>query len=85
MEKQDSPGDKPPENKHPVHTLEELLACPDCMKEGEAKVLKHVVDKHFKDADFECVECGLPVKKEESGKEDWNCPGCEGKEARKKD
>jgi len=86
LQKQGSPGEREPTetNQHPVHTLEELLDCPECMKEGEAKVLKHVVDKHFKDADYECEECGLPAKSEESGKEDWECPSCKHKYAKPK-
>lgn len=70
LTKVDSPGEA---SAHPVHTIEDLVNCPDCYP----KIKSAVITKEFKDADFKCEKCGLPVKGEESKKEDWNCPGCE--------
>lgn len=80
-DRQDSPTEKTESNVHPTHTLDQLLDCPDCYP----KLKEKVIAKEFKDADFKCVECGLPVKKEESAKTEWKCPGCKHGFAKPKD
>jgi len=80
LKKQDSPGEKPPENKH-LHTLKEQIDCPDCYPD----IRKKVYDKEFKDADATCIGCGLLAKKEEARKENWECPNCGSKDAEEKD
>ena len=69
------------EEGHKTHaTLSELLDCPNCYPE----IKNAVIEKEFKDASHVCEECGLPVKGEESAKEDWKCPGCEHRFAKPK-
>jgi len=76
-----SPGEREkPENKH-LHTLNEQIACPSCYPD----IRKKVYDKEFKNADAQCVGCGLLAKKEEAGKEDWECPNCGSKTAEARD
>ena len=55
--------------------------CPTCYP----AVSKTVIQKELKEADFECEECGLPVKGEQSGKSDWECKNCGHKYAKPKD
>lgn len=64
------------ENKH-LHTLKEQIDCPSCYPE----LRKKVFDKEFKNADAQCLGCGLLAKKENAEKEEWNCPNCGSKEA----
>lgn len=70
---EEPPVEKPSEESHTkTHTLEELLDCPECYP----KVKRAVIEKEFKGAEYECEECGLPVRKEESEKDDWKCANC---------
>lgn len=71
QKKPDSPGDKPPENKH-LHTLNEQIDCPNCYPD----LRKKVYDKEFKNADATCIECGLLAKKDNIEKEGYKCPNC---------
>ena len=78
---QDSPGEREkPENKH-LHTLKEQIDCPDCYPD----LRKKVYDKEFKNADAQCVGCGLLAKKDEAEKEEWECPNCGSREAEARD
>lgn len=62
------------------HTIEEALDCPGCYP----KIAKKVIQKELKDADHECVNCGLPVKGEVSASEEWGCLNCGGKSAQER-
>ena len=78
----------PPSSSNPEHkshdTIADLLSCPDCGPKWYPDMKKAVIEREFKDADHECEECGLPVRGEESAKEDWECPGCGHKYAKPK-
>jgi len=77
------PKDKRTPEQITKDNVDHVMDCPSCYP----KVKDRVIEREFKDADYQCVECGLPVKGEESGKEDWKCPGpdCESNQARPKD
>ena len=62
-------------------SIEDLMNCKDCYPKAKAIV----IEREFKDADYECEECGLPVKGEQSAKQDWECPSCKHKYAKRKD
>lgn len=54
--------------------------CPDCYP----SVKKAIFQKEFKDADAECDTCGLLTHIADAKKEDWECPNCGGKYAKRK-
>lgn len=83
LQKQDSPGKKDARTPQEItkENVDHVMDCPNCYPLVKAKI----IEREFKDASHECVECGLPVKGEESAKEEWKCPGCEGTEAKAKD
>jgi len=54
--------------------------CPDCKKNIDI-VWKRQIKDHLKDADYKCVGCGLPVRKEDARPEEWKCPNCGENEA----
>ena len=68
-----SESSEPSEHKH--WNAEDLLtsSCPECKAEVEkiGKAIMQKTLKERKDYPFECVECGLGVKKEET-----ECPSC---------
>ena len=73
LKPQSPPSSVEPEHKH--WNAEDLLtsSCPECKAEVE-KIGKAIMQKSLKerkDYPFECVECGLGVKKEET-----ECPSC---------
>jgi len=61
---------KQPEAK-PIDIAEHVKTCKDCYVD--------VYNKVYKPLEFECEECGLPVRIEEE-----KCPGCGSKRARKR-
>ena len=68
----------PSTKKEKHESLEDQIECKDCYP----KILSAVVNKEFKDAEAECDTCGLPVHAEKAKSDDWNCPGCDGKNAK---
>ena len=70
-------GETAPSAKEHKHFKSGDDICPDCYPAAR----KAIFDKEFKGADYKCLGCGLPVRGEESGKEEWNCPNCGGNEA----
>lgn len=63
------------------HSIDDIVDCPNCYPELSEKVIK----KELKDATHECIGCGLPVRGEESGKEEWKCKNCGEEKARPKE
>ena len=72
-------GSSEPEHKH--WDANDLLnsSCPECKTEVEkiGKTYMQKALKERKDLEFECVDCGTHVKKEED-----SCPTCGGKQAK---
>ena len=64
-------------------TIEEAVACPDCYPKVRDLVLPKVWEE-TKNLDYECTECGLGVKGEESEKEEWKCKECGNKYAKER-
>ncbi len=61
----------PPGGSSEKNALKHVLDCPDCYP----TLKQEVINREFKNKDYNCVGCGLPVGKE--GLETkWDCPGC---------
>jgi len=65
-------------------SIEEMIACPDCFPKIRKLVLRKV-GAEDKNLSHQCEKCGLGVDGKESASEDWDCPFCGHKYAKRRE